>query len=43
LDYATLKMEEYKNKALQILDIYPANEASDSLRELLEYTTKRNN
>jgi octaprenyl-diphosphate synthase len=43
LDYATSKMEEYKNKALQILDSYPANEASDSLRELLEYTTKRNN
>jgi len=42
LDYATQKMNEYKDKAMKILEDFPDNEAKISLIELVEYTTNRN-
>ncbi|MCK5823472.1 MAG: polyprenyl synthetase family protein [Bacteroidales bacterium] len=41
IDYATSVMESYKQKALDILEKFPENEAKNSLRELVLYTTKR--
>ena len=41
LDYATIKMNEYKDKAVQALLEYPPGEARDSLVELMEYITTR--
>lgn len=42
LQYATGKMNEYKEKALSILNSFPENEARRSLQELVIYTTERN-
>ena len=41
LVYAREKMEEYKEKAMAILNEFPENEAKQSLKELVEYITKR--
>jgi len=41
LDYATEKMNEYKNKALKILESYPESDVKRSLVELTVYTTER--
>jgi octaprenyl-diphosphate synthase len=41
LDYAETKMNQYRDKALAILDTYPASEVKDSLREFVMYTTSR--
>ena len=41
IEYATLVMSDYKNKALEILSHFPDNEANDSLVRLVEYTTER--
>lgn len=41
LDYAELKMNQYRDKALAILDSYPDSEVKESLREFVQYTTSR--
>jgi len=41
LDYAELKMNQYRDKALAILDSYPDSEVKESLREFVNYTTSR--
>jgi len=41
LDYAELKMNKYRDKALAILDSYPDSEVKESLKEFVRYTTSR--
>jgi octaprenyl-diphosphate synthase len=41
LEYAELKMNQYRDKALAILDSYPESEIKESLREFVHYTTSR--
>jgi octaprenyl-diphosphate synthase len=41
LDYAAVKMNQYRDKALAILDTYPESEVKDSLREFVNYTVTR--
>jgi octaprenyl-diphosphate synthase len=41
LEYAELKMNQYRDKALAILDSYPDSEVKESLREFVQYTTSR--
>lgn len=41
IEYATQKMNDYRDEALAILDEFPKNEASDSLKNLVLYTTER--
>jgi octaprenyl-diphosphate synthase len=41
MDYAELKMNQYRDKALAILDSYPDSEVKESLREFVLYTTSR--
>jgi octaprenyl-diphosphate synthase len=41
LEYAELKMNQYRDKALAILDSYPESEVKESLREFVNYTTSR--
>ncbi len=41
IEYAKLKMEEFKNKAISAISEFPENEARQSLIELLEYITTR--
>jgi octaprenyl-diphosphate synthase len=41
MDYAELKMNQYRDKALAILDSYPDSDVKDSLREFVQYTTNR--
>jgi octaprenyl-diphosphate synthase len=41
MDYAELKMNQYRDKALAILDTYPDSEVKESLREFVQYTTSR--
>ena len=41
IDFATEKMNEYKQKALDILASFPENDARNSLQNLVDYTTKR--
>jgi octaprenyl-diphosphate synthase len=41
LDYAELKMNQYRDKALAILDSYADSEVKESLREFVRYTTSR--
>lgn len=41
LDYAELKMNQYRDKALAILDSYPDSQVKESLREFVRYTTSR--
>jgi len=38
-----LKMNQYRDKALAILDSYPESEVKESLREFVHYTTSRKN
>src|SRR5512133_945493 len=42
LEYSELKMNQYRDKALAILDSYPPSEVKESLREFVHYTTARN-
>jgi octaprenyl-diphosphate synthase len=42
MDYAELRMNQYRDKALAILDSYPDSEVKDSLKEFVFYTTSRN-
>jgi len=41
MQYADLKMNEYRDKALAILDSYPESAVKDSLKEFVHYTTSR--
>jgi len=41
IDYASLKMNQYRDKALAILDIYPDSEVKNSLRDFVYYTVSR--
>ena len=41
IDYATERMNEYQKKALDLLAEFPENEARNSLRDLVLYTTSR--
>jgi octaprenyl-diphosphate synthase len=41
IDYATIKMNEYKNKALDFISSLPQSQSKDSLIELVRYTTER--
>ena len=41
MEYAELKMNQYRDKALAILDSYPASEVRESLKEFVLYTTSR--
>ena len=41
IEYATLKMLEYKDKALNFLKDQPESEYKESLIKLLDYTTDR--
>lgn len=41
MEYAELKMNQYRDKALAILDSYPDSDVKDSLREFVIYTTSR--
>ena len=41
MDYAERKMNQYRDKALAILDTYPESEVKESLREFVHYTTSR--
>jgi octaprenyl-diphosphate synthase len=42
MEYAEMKMHQYRDKALAILDSYPGSEVKDSLRAFVMYTTSRN-
>jgi octaprenyl-diphosphate synthase len=42
LVYAELKMNQYRDKALAILDSYPDSDVKESLKEFVFYTTLRN-
>jgi octaprenyl-diphosphate synthase len=41
IEYSVLKMNQFRDKALAILDSYPASEVKESLREFARYTTAR--
>jgi octaprenyl-diphosphate synthase len=41
IEYSELKMNQYRDKALAILDSYPDSDVKDSLREFVHYTTSR--
>ena len=42
MEYAEIKMNQYRDKALAILDSYKDSEVKESLREFVMYTTARN-
>jgi octaprenyl-diphosphate synthase len=41
IDYATIKMNQFRDKALAILDIYPESDVRNSLRDFVYYTVSR--
>ncbi|MBT8218605.1 MAG: polyprenyl synthetase family protein [Bacteroidia bacterium] len=41
IDYATLKMDEYKNQALKQLEKFPHSEAKSSMIDLVEFVIQR--
>jgi octaprenyl-diphosphate synthase len=41
IEYTTLKMEEYKRKAIAILDNYPTSEYKTSLLKMIGYVVER--
>ncbi len=41
LDYAELKMNQFRDKALAILDSYPDSDVKDSLKSFVYFTTSR--
>jgi octaprenyl-diphosphate synthase len=41
MEYAELKMNQYRDKALAILDSYPPSDVKESLKEFVYYTTSR--
>ena len=42
IQYATEKMEHYKQKALEILENFPTSPEKNALAELVTFTTERN-
>jgi len=42
IEFATGKMLEYKDSAMDILHSFPESPARDSLRDLVEFTVSRN-
>jgi octaprenyl-diphosphate synthase len=42
LEYAEMKMNQYRDKALAILDSYPDSEYKTSLKKFVYFTTSRN-
>jgi octaprenyl-diphosphate synthase len=42
LEYAETKMNQYRDKALAILDSYPVSDVRESLKQFVNYTTSRN-
>ena len=43
LEYAELKMNQFRDKALAILDSYPDSSYKNSLKKFVYFTTSRNN
>jgi octaprenyl-diphosphate synthase len=41
MEYAEIKMNQYRDKALAILDNYPDSEVKESLKAFVEYTSSR--
>jgi octaprenyl-diphosphate synthase len=41
IEYTTTKMNEYKNKALAILEQYPDSEYKNSLKTMIDYVVER--
>jgi octaprenyl-diphosphate synthase len=41
LEYAEFKMNQYRDKALAILDLYPPSDVRESLHRFVQYTTSR--
>jgi octaprenyl-diphosphate synthase len=41
MEYAEIKMNQYRDKALAILDSYPNSDVKESLKEFVQYTTSR--
>ena len=41
MEYSELKMNQYRDKALAILDVYPDSEVRESMKEFVFYTTSR--
>jgi octaprenyl-diphosphate synthase len=41
IDYSVTKMNEYRDRALEILNTFPDNEAKQSLIDLVHFTTSR--
>jgi octaprenyl-diphosphate synthase len=41
IEYAELKMNQYRDKALAILDSFPESDVKESLKEFVQYTTSR--
>ena len=41
MEYAEMKMNQYRDRALAILDTYPDSEVKESLKEFVQYTTLR--
>jgi geranylgeranyl pyrophosphate synthase len=41
MEYAALRMNQYRDKALAILDTYQESEVKNSLREFVHYTVSR--
>ena len=41
LEYAEIKMNQYRDKALAILDLYPPSDVRESLQKFVLYTTSR--
>lgn len=43
IEYSEVKMNQFRDKALAILDSYPESEIKESLKEFVSYTTSRKN
>lgn len=41
MEYAELKMNQFRDKALAIIDTYPQSEVRESMKEFVSYTTAR--
>jgi octaprenyl-diphosphate synthase len=41
-EYAQTKMNEYKNKAYELIGQYPDNQYKTALSQLIDYTIERN-
>jgi len=41
IEYASIKMNQYRDKALAILDIYPESDIKNSLKDFVNYTVSR--